>query len=278
MIDILKWGEDYFHTKGFESPKQEIEWLLCDVLNYKRIDLYVQFEQPISQNELTQLKGWIKRRVDREPLQYITGTTEFYGHKIKVNPHVLIPRPETERLVDVALHCIGNMTSPNILEIGTGSGCIPIAIAGEKPDANITAIDISADALNVAKENAQFNQMSHIQFLEIDFFTSMPDGTFDLMVSNPPYIPKNEMNETMVEVREHEPRVALTDEKDGLSFYQRIATEAKSIINPGGWIVLEVGLGSHPGKVKDIFQKAGFNSLELIQDFNSDERVLKIQI
>lgn len=278
VIDILKWGENYFQSKGFESPKQEIEWLLCDLLNYKRIDLYFQFEQPISRSELDRLKGWIKRRINREPLQYITGTTEFYGHQIKVNPNVLIPRPETERLVDVALHCIGNLNTPNILEVGTGSGCISIAIAGEKTEAKITAIDISVEALNVAKRNAVYNQMSHIQFMEMNFLTSAPNGTYDLLVSNPPYIPEEEMDEIMVEVRNYEPKLALTDQHDGLSFYHRIASEAKSLIKPEGWIVLEVGLGSHPDKVKNIFQYAGFEQLEMIQDFNNDERVLKIQI
>jgi len=278
VIDILKWGEEYFQSKGFESAKQEIEWLLCDLLNYKRIDLYVQFEHPISRSELDKLKAWIKRRTNREPLQYITGITEFYGNKIKVNPNVLIPRPETERLVDVALHCIGNISSPNVLEVGTGSGCIPIAIAGEKTDATITAIDVSADALIVAKDNAASNQVEQIQFVEMNFLNSVPHDTYDLLVSNPPYIPEAELDDTMIEVRDHEPRIALTDQQDGLSFYHRIAAKAINLVKPGGWIVLEVGLGSHQEKVKHIFLNLGFDQLEMIQDFNSDERVLKIQI
>jgi len=278
VIDILKWGEEYFQSKGFESPKQEIEWLLCDLLNYKRIDLYVQFEHPISRSELDKLKAWIKRRTNREPLQYITGITEFYGHKIIVNPNVLIPRPETERLVDVALHCIGNISSPKVLEVGTGSGCIPIAIAGEKTDATITAIDVSADALIVAKDNAASNQVEQIQFVEMNFLNSVPHDTYDLLVSNPPYIPEAELDDTMIEVRDHEPRIALTDQQDGLSFYHRIAAKAINLVKPGGWIVLEVGLGSHQEKVKHIFLNLGFDQLEMIQDFNSDERVLKIQI
>ena len=123
VIDILNWGEDYFKIKGFESPKQEIEWLLCDLLNYKRIDLYVQFEQPIHRPQLKQLKEWIKRRIGREPLQYITGKTEFYGHKINITVDVLIPRPETERLVDVALYSIGNIKTPKSI-----GGCIRVGM------------------------------------------------------------------------------------------------------------------------------------------------------
>ena len=202
---------------------------------------------------MDKLKAWIKRRTNREPLQYITGITEFYGHKIKVNPNVLIPRPETERLVDVALHCIGNISSPKVLEVGTGSGCIPIAIAGEKTDATITAIDVSADALIVAKDNAASNQVEQIQFVEMNFLNSVPHDTYDLLVSNPPYIPEAELDDTMIEVRDHEPRIALTDQQDGLSFYHRIAAKAINLVKPGGWIVLEVGLGSHQEKVKHIF-------------------------
>lgn len=278
VIDILKWGEDYFQSKDFKSPKQEIEWLLCDILNYKRVDLYVQFEQPVSRDELNKLRRWIKRRIKREPIQYITGTTEFYGYKIYVNKHVLIPRPETERLVDVALQCIGDMKSARILDVGTGSGCISIGIAGENSSTAITAIDFSLNALNVAKKNALFNKIDNIKFIEMDFLNTLPSENFDVLISNPPYISKVEMDKTMVEVRDYEPKIALTDNKDGLLFYRRIANFAKTILNPKGWIILEVGIGSHPQKVKALFQKAGYNQLELIQDFNGNDRVIKIQI
>ena len=278
VIDILNWGEDYFKIKGFESPKQEIEWLLCDLLNYKRIDLYVQFEQPIHRPQLKQLKEWIKRRIGREPLQYITGKTEFYGHKFNITVDVLIPRPETERVVDVALYSIGNIKTPKVLEVGSGSGCIAIAMGAERNDALIESVDVSESAITQAEKNADLNELSNIDFKVMDFLKEIPEGRFDLLVSNPPYIPEKEMSETMPEVHQYEPKIALTDERDGLTFYRRFAEVGKSLIKPGGWMVLEVGLGKHPSKAVDIFQSAGYTQLELIPDYNSDERVLKIQI
>lgn len=278
VIDILNWGEDYFKIKGFESPKQEIEWLLCDLLNYKRIDLYVQFEQPIHRPQLKQLKEWIKRRIGREPLQYITGKTEFYGHKFNITVDVLIPRPETERVVDVALYSIGNIKTPKVLEVGSGSGCITIAMGAERNDALIESVDVSESAITQAEKNADLNELSNIDFKVMDFLKEIPEGRFDLLVSNPPYIPEKEMSETMPEVHQYEPKIALTDERDGLTFYRRFAEVGKSLIKPGGWMVLEVGLGKHPSKAVDIFQTAGYTQLELIPDYNSDERVLKIQI
>jgi release factor glutamine methyltransferase len=278
VIDILNWGEDYFKSKGFESPKKEIEWLLCDLLNYKRIDLYVQFEQPIHRPQLKQLKEWIKRRIGREPLQYITGKTEFYGHKFNITVDVLIPRPETERVVDVALYSIGNIKTPKVLEVGSGSGCIAIAMGAERNDALIESVDVSETAITQAEKNADLNELSNIDFKVMDFLKEIPEGRFDLLVSNPPYIPEKEMSETMPEVHQYEPKIALTDEGDGLTFYRRFAEVGKSLIKPGGWMVLEVGLGEHPSKAVDIFQSAGYTQLELIPDYNSDERVLKIQI
>ena len=278
VIDILNWGEDYFKSKGFESPKKEIEWLLCDLLNYKRIDLYVQFEQPIHRSQLKQLKEWIKRRIGREPLQYITGKTEFYGHKFNITTDVLIPRPETERVVDVALYSIGNIKTPKVLEVGSGSGGIAIAMGAERNDALIESVDVSETAITQAEKNADLNELSNIDFKVMDFLKEIPEGRFDLLVSNPPYIPEKEMSETMPEVHQYEPKIALTDERDGLTFYRRFAEVGKSLIKPGGWLVLEVGLGEHPSKAVDIFQSAGYTQLELIPDYNSDERVLKIQI
>ena len=244
VIDILNWGEDYFKSKGFESPKKEIEWLLCDLLNYKRIDLYVQFEQPIHRPQLKQLKEWIKRRIGREPLQYITGKTEFYGHKFNITTDVLIPRPETERVVDVALYSIGNIKTPKVLEVGSGSGCIAIAMGAERNDALIESVDVSETAITQAEKNADLNELSNIDFKVMDFLKEIPEGRFDLLVSNPPYIPEKEMSETMPEVHQYEPKIALTDEGDGLTFYRRFAEVGKSLIKPGGWMVLEVGLGT----------------------------------
>ena len=278
IIDIIKWGEDYFKTKNFENPKQEIEWLLCDLLGLKRIDLYVKFEDKLNNVNLNKLKSWINRRVKREPLQYITGETEFYGLKFKTTPQALIPRPETERLVEIALHNIGENSDSKLLEIGTGSGCIPIAISNEKPSLNILSLDISKNALELAEVNAELNNCKNIKFLEMDFLNETPKGEFDILLSNPPYIPVKEIEGIMPEVKNYEPMIALTDNEDGLAFYRRIAKKIKTLIKPKGIILLEVGLGRHPQKVFSLFKEAGFNQLELIKDFNNNERILKICI
>jgi release factor glutamine methyltransferase len=278
IIDIINWGKEYFRSKGFENPKQEIEWLLCDLLNYKRIDLYLEFENTISDSKLDQLKGWVKRRRTREPLQYITGQTQFYGYPFKVSPDVLIPRPETERVVDVVLHTIGNITKPRILEVGSGSGCMAVSIGAEKQNAYILSIDISKPAIDQARKNADLNATTNVDFMVLDFLKELPEGQFDLLVSNPPYIPLNEFGTTMPEIHNHEPQIALTDNRDGLTFYQRFAEVAKELVKPGGWVIMEVGLGDHPAKAMEIFQSGGYKNLGLITDFNGDERVLKIQI
>ena len=278
IIDIIKWGEGYFKTKDFDNPKQEIEWLLCDLLGLKRIDLYVKFEDKINDVNLNKLKSWINRRVKREPLQYITGETEFYGLKFKTTPQALIPRPETERLVEIALHNIGENSDSKLLEIGTGSGCIPIAISNEKPSLNILSLDISKSALELAEINAELNNCKNIKFLEMDFLNETPKGKFDILISNPPYIPVKEIEGIMPEVKNYEPRIALTDNEDGLVFYHRIAKKVKTLIKPKGVILLEVGTGDHPQKVFSLFKQAGYNQLELIKDFNNNERILKICI
>ena len=277
IIEIIKWGEEYFKLKGFENPKQEIEWLLCDLLQLKRIDLYLKFEDIINKSKLKKLKNWIKRRIEREPLQYITGKVEFYGLKFISTPQALIPRPETERLVDITLNSLKKIPEPKILEIGTGSGCVSIAVSNKKPRANILSLDISKNALELAEINAKSNNCKNINFLEMDFLNEIPDGRFDILISNPPYIPQKEIENIMPEVKNYEPRIALTDFEEGLNFYFRIAKVGRTLI-PNGIIILEVGLGNHPQKVFSLFKEAGFDQLELIKDYNNNERILKINI
>lgn len=277
IIEIIKWGEEYFKIKGFENPKQEIEWLLCDLLQLKRIDLYLKFEDIINKSKLKKLKSWIKRRIQREPLQYITGKVEFYGLRLISTPQALIPRPETERLVDITLNSLKKIPEPKILEIGTGSGCVSIAVSNKKPRANILSLDISKNALELAEINAKSNNCKNINFLEMDFLNEIPDGRFDILISNPPYISQKEIKNIMPEVKNYEPRIALTDFEEGLNFYYRIAKVGRTLI-PNGIIILEVGLGNHPQKVFSLFKEAGFDQLELIKDYNNNERILKINI
>lgn len=278
IIDLIEWGEDYFKQHKFDSPKQEIEWLLCDLLDHKRVDLYINFEQKVPNDKLALLKKWIKKRLKRMPLQYITGVTEFYGNKYFLNDDVLIPRPETERLVDISLECINKLSHPRILEVGTGSGCISISIALMRGDAKILSIDISQNALNKAEENSDYHKTNNVKFLNLDFLKEIPSERFDIIVSNPPYIPLEEMKNIMIDVKEYEPEIALTDFNDGLVFYDRFADLGSKLLKKEGWMVLEVGIDDHPEKVAKLFKSKGYSNIELVSDYNKDKRVLKVKI
>ena len=278
IIDLIEWGEDYFKQHKFDSPKQEIEWLLCDLLDHKRVDLYINFEQKVPNDKLALLKKWIKKRLKRMPLQYITGFTEFYGNKYFLNDDVLIPRPETERLVDISLECINKLSHPRILEVGTGSGCISISIALMRGDAKILSIDISQNALNKAQENSDYHKTNNVKFLNLDFLKEIPSERFDIIVSNPPYIPLEEMKNIMIDVKEYEPEIALTDFNDGLVFYDRFADLGSKLLKKEGWMVLEVGIDDHPEKVAKLFKSKGYSNIELVSDYNKDKRVLKVKI
>ena len=278
IIDLIEWGEDYFKQHKFDSPKQEIEWLLCDLLDHKRVDLYINFEQKVPNDKLALLKKWIKKRLKRMPLQYITGVTEFYGNKYFLNDDVLIPRPETERLVDISLECINKLSHPRILEVGTGSGCISISIALMRGDAKILSIDISQNALNKAQENSDYHKTNNVKFLNLDFLKEIPSERFDIIVSNPPYIPLEEMKNIMIDVKEYEPEIALTDFNDGLVFYDRFADLGSKLLKKEGWMVLEVGIDDHPEKVAKLFKSKGYSNIELVSDYNKDKRVLTVKI
>ena len=278
IIDLIKWGEGYFNKNNFDSPKQEIEWLLCDLLDYKRVDLYLNFEEIVPKNKLSTLNKWVKKRIKRMPLQYITGSTEFYGNKFFLNENVLIPRQETERLVDICLKSINKLSAPKILEIGTGSGCISISIALIRSDAKILSIDISQNALKKAIKNSDYHQTRNISFVELDFLKELPKGHFDIIISNPPYISSGEMKNIMTDVKDYEPEIALTDFMDGLQFYERLSIVAPKLLNQEGSLILEVGSKDHPDKVLKLFKSKGYNNIELFPDYNNDQRVLKVSI
>jgi len=278
IIDLINWAESYFKEKGFENPRSEIEWLLRALLGSSRMDVYLRFEEPLSKTQLGTLRAWVKRRLEREPLQYITGSCDFYGREFSINKHALIPRPETERLIDIALDKLNEIDSPNILDVGTGSGCIAITLGLEIPGSTVLGIDVSEKAIQIANKNAKSLDAGNVSFHEMDFLHNIPQGSFDLMVSNPPYIPKGEMDGLMTDVKDFEPTVALTDEKDGLSFYKRFAEIGKDLVKINGWIILEVGLGDHPNKVKDNIIESGYPDTELIKDYNGDDRVLVVAI
>jgi len=278
VIDLIHWAETYLKEKEFDDPRAEIEWLLCALLDCDRLNVYLRFEEPLSQSQLTILRSWVKRRLTNEPLQYITGSCDFYGRQFLINSKVLIPRPETERLVDIAIEKMNGIDSPSILDVGTGSGCIATTLGLEIPASKVMGVDISLDALEVANRNQAKLCSENVSFIEMDILNTFPNKLFDLLISNPPYIPKNEMENLMKDVKDFEPVIALEDKNNGFTFYKRFAEIGRTIIKPGGWFVLEVGMGDHPNMVQSIFTKSGYLNLELIKDYNGDNRVLVVQV
>ena len=276
LIDLINWGETYFKDKNFDNPRSEIEWLLQDLLNYKKIDLYLKFEEEIDSEKLFILKSWIKRRISREPLQYITGKADFYGRSYFVNNKVLIPRPETEILIDAAIKNLFKKKNPFIIDIGTGSGCIGITLAIEIKKSNVLSIDISKDALLIVKNNAENHNIKNIKFLEIDVLKNDINQKADLIISNPPYISKNELSTLMPEVKNHEPKISLTDNKDGFTFYERFVSLFPKILKNDGAAIIEVGREEHSIRVLEILKKNGMKNIKVIKDLNSDNRAVII--
>lgn len=277
VINLIGWTEKYFLSKGLENGRNIGEILLQHLLDCKRVELYFGSEKQLTQDTIKTFHSWIQRLIKNEPLQYITGTIEFYGLELMITPAVFIPRPETERVVDIALQILKTVISPKILDVGTGSGCIAIALANELPEASVTGIDIDPNMLKVAQKNADLHKINNIIFKQMDIQKEIPKESYNLIVSNPPYIPLNEISDLEKNIKDFEPRIALTDGADGLTFYHRLASVASKILHSNGYLIMEVGQGNHPQKALKLFKNNAFASNKLIQDYNGDDRVLKVQ-
>lgn len=271
VLRLISWGSEYFEAKGVDSPRLTIELLLAHVLGLKRFDLYMQFDRPLRTDELERLRAMVKRRASREPLQYIVGEAHFHRHTFTVNPSVLIPRPETELLVEEVLR---RAHALRCLDVGTGSGCIGITIALERPDTEVVAIDISEEALSVARANCERLGARNVSMIRCDFMSDDVGslGTFDLIVSNPPYVAARDLPGLEPEVRDHEPRLALTDDGDGLAFYRRILDVAPTLLRSGGNIFLEIGYGQSEA-LDALCRDAGFE-VDVLTDLDRVPRIL----
>jgi release factor glutamine methyltransferase len=213
----------------------------------------------------------VARRVVGEPIQYITGETEFYGLPFRVTPDVLIPRPETEHLVEKVLKVAARFDQPRIVDVGTGSGCIAIALAHKLPQASITAVDLSKPALAIARENAKHNGVE-LRFLEGDLLAPVTEEKFEFVVSNPPYVPMSDRATLAVEVREYEPELALFAGDDGLDVYRRLIPAAFDALIPGGFVVLEIGYGQ-AAAITELLAHSGFEQIEFVPDLQDIPRV-----
>jgi release factor glutamine methyltransferase len=271
---LLKKSIEYMQSKGIKEAKLDTELIFSEVLNYDRMMLSLSFTREITEAEKEKIREMLKKRaVDKLPVQYILGYEEFYGRRFEVNKAVLIPRPETERLVE---ECIKRLTETNgkyVLDIGAGSGAIGVSIAKELPNTKVLACDLSEDALEVAKLNAEKLEATNIKFIKSDVFSEIKYKEFDLIVSNPPYIPQEEYENLQVEVKLHEPQMALTDTKDGYYFYKKISREAPNYLKSGGILAFEVGYNQSE-EIKIFMEKQGFKNVVVIKDYEGIDRMV----
>ncbi|MCK9209785.1 MAG: peptide chain release factor N(5)-glutamine methyltransferase [Ignavibacteriaceae bacterium] len=277
VLELLNLTTNFFEQKGIDSARLNAELLLAEILNCKRLDLYLSFDKPIKEEEVDNYRAFVKRRGNREPLQYILGHVEFYGLTFFVNKDVLIPRQETEILIETVLNSTDKEAELNILDIGTGSGIIAVALAKHLPNAKIVAVDKSPEALAVAKQNAETHNVSQrITYLQNDvLIASLPiDEKLDIIVSNPPYVSQLEFQSLQKEIVAHEPDFAVTDFSDGFTFYRKIIESSKKYLNENGKIFFELGAGQS-AQVKSLFELHNFSSIEIRKDYSNIDRVIK---
>ncbi len=278
ISELLQTSAAYLKEKGSATPRLDAELLLAEVLGASRIELYTNFDKPLTSGEVDHYRELIRRRAALEPVAYILGRSYFRNLTLKVNRAVLVPRPETEIVVDAALSFLMEkdwQRPPRVLDLGTGSGAIAISVLAGFPQADVTAVDLSGEALSLAEENARtagFN--GNIEFAMSDFFERLdPMETFDLIISNPPYISEEEWPQLPPDVRDFEPRQALYGGLDGLDCFRRLAAEAPQFLRPGGCLVVEIGY-RQGDPVRELFAGAAmFGHVDIEQDYAGNDRV-----
>jgi release factor glutamine methyltransferase len=277
VLEGIQKSAEFLAKKSIESPRLQAELLLAHVLGLERMKLYLNFERVLAPAEVDRFRDLIRRRGQREPLQHIVGSTSFCGLELAVNRHVLVPRPETELLAEAGWTFLSthNPQPSTALDFGTGSGCLAIALAVKSPDARVHALDLSADALEIAKQNAARHQvLQRIQFVCGDGFAALPEGNrFDLIISNPPYVATAEIESLEPEVRDYDPRSALDGGADGLDFYRRFAAEARPFLRTGGRLMLEFGDGQADA-IKAIFETQNWIVESVLADYTQRPRIL----
>lgn len=277
---LLRWATEDLTKRGADSPRLDAELLLGRTLGLDRVQLIVQSQRPLETTELAAFKQLFLRRRAREPMAYILGGREFYGFEVQVDRRVLVPRPDTEVLVDVALRRTAERDMyGRALDLCTGSGCVALALGLRRRTWKITGSDLSEDALAVARTNAiRLGVARNVHFVHGDLFRSVRENQrFELIVSNPPYIPSGEIAELMPEVRDFEPRLALDGGADGARVLRRLVAEAPAYLNPGGVLACELGAGQSDRAV-ELFEAAGFIDIRRDKDLGGHERVVSGQL
>lgn len=270
LIEVLHKTAEFFARKGVEHPRLNAELLFAHVLDCKRLDLYLQFERPMAEATLDALRPLVRRRGQREPLQYIVGSQPFCDLTLQVDARVLIPRPETEEMVEQVVALSGEKPA-TILDLGTGSGAIALALAQRFVAVQVTAVDVSRDALAVARENAKLNGLTgRVTFIQADWRTGL-QGRFDWIVSNPPYLTEAEWAAAAPEVKDYEPKGALVAADEGLADLFAILAGALDHLNPGGCVALETGIAHHPALATQA-EALGYASHRSLQDVHGYNR------
>jgi release factor glutamine methyltransferase len=276
IFEYIKIAESNFPSDSLNIKRYEAELILSDVLNLNRVDLYTKPNIVITDKNNIQINSFFKRRINDEPLQHILGYVYFRNLKFFVNHNVLIPRPETELLVDKAFELI-DKDDPVVLDIGTGSGAIALSIAYELKKSKVTAVDISEKALTIAKRNSRFNNIINVSFLNNHLCNSFKKNSADMILANLPYVTEEEYNNLDNCVKNHEPKLALHGGEDGLNLIKELIIQSASVLKEGGWILLEIGF-TQGKKTADFFEKTDcFKNIQILKDYNSNDRIVVAQ-
>ncbi len=277
---LLAWAAEYLEGHGVESPRLSGELMLARVLGLDRLQLYLRFDQPLEAGELAAFKELLIRRRSHEPMAYILGRREFYGLELEVGPGVLVPRPESEHLVEEGLRVLEGVEAPRILDLCTGSGCVALALAHERPDARVVGVDLSPQALAFAQRNADRLELGQrVQWLAGDLYdpVAAAGGFFHLITANPPYVREDEWETLPPEVRRYEPRQALVAGPGGLEIAGQVITGSRAFLKPCGWLLVELGAGQ-AAAAREAAGRAGiFERVEVVKDLAGVERVLVCQ-
>jgi release factor glutamine methyltransferase len=277
---LITWASEYLEGHGVESPRLSAELMLGRVLELERLQLYLHFDQPLTPEELAAFKELLIRRRAHEPMAYILGSREFYGLDILVGPGVLVPRPETEHLVEQGLQALEGIESPRILDLCTGSGCVALALAHERPDAAVVGVDISQEALAFAHKSADALKLSQrVTWLHGELYdpVAAAGGFFDLITANPPYVREDEWQGLSTEVREYEPRQALVSGPGGLELVGQIIAGSRAYLKPFGMLLMEVGAGQADEALKTASRAGVFERVRAVKDLAGIERVMVCQ-
>jgi release factor glutamine methyltransferase len=276
LIDVLRAATDYLSGKGVPQPRLAAEQLMSHALKCPRLQLYLRFEALLDEDQLAPLRAAIRRLGAGEPLQYVVGDTEFMGRRFKTDRRALIPRPDTETLVEGVLNCatLWARPRPAVVDVGTGSGCVAISLALARPEADYVALDSSEAALALARENAALNRAPAIVFRAGDVLTGMPPASADAVVANLPYIRTAECASLPRHIRDYEPLSALDGGTDGLDLVRRLIAEACPVLRPGGALFLEIGFDQGADVVKSL-QQCGYADIGVLKDLGGRDRVAR---